>query len=89
MAVSFVLDESWRFIRHNPDVIYKGTPIILAVYFISPVISITWEWLPWLWATYDISRRIPPEWINGTYASVKEYLLQRKDELMAKSSQGE
>jgi len=81
MTIKFVLEEGWRFLRHNPDIIYKGAPLLVAFYFVSPVITTTWAWLPWIWASYDIARRIPPEWVNGTYTSVKAYVIERTREL--------
>ena len=81
MTAKFVFEEGWRFIQRNPDLIYKGAPLALAAYFISPMIVTAWVWLPWIWVTYDIARRVPPEWINGTYTSVRDYLAQRRAEL--------
>lgn len=79
MAARFIVEEGWKFIQHNPDIIYKGAPLALAAYFVSPLIVTTWTYLPWIWASYDIVCRIPPEWIGGTYNSVKNYITQRKE----------
>lgn len=48
-----------KYIRDNPEILYKGIPIALAIYILSPTLFMAWEWLPWLWATYEIYNRIP------------------------------
>ena len=74
MAAKLVLEESWRFVRLNPDIVYKGAPVVVVAYFFSPIIITAWEWLPWIWVSYDIARRVPSEWVSGSYESVKDYL---------------
>lgn len=48
-----------EFIIKHPEIIYKGVPLIIAIYILSPAVIVIWHWLPWLWATYEVYRRIP------------------------------
>jgi len=48
-----------KYIQDHPEIIYKGVPLLIALYILSPVLFFTWEWLPWIWASYELYNRIP------------------------------
>jgi len=56
------------FLADHPEVLYKGVPLAVALYIFSPLLLTVWEWLPWLWASWEIYRRVP----SGTITAILE-----------------
>lgn len=53
------------------NLVIKGTPFVVAVYLLSPSLTIAWNWLPWLWSMWEIYRKIPA----GTFPVVFDFLV--------------
>jgi hypothetical protein len=59
-----------KFVTDHPGVIYKGVPLAVALYILSPVLVVVWRWLPWIWAVYEVYRHVPP----GSVPAAIEFL---------------
>ncbi len=62
-----------KYIKDNPRIFYKGVPLIIAIYILFPVLLMTWEWLPWIWASFELYNRIPPGTIPCAINLAKVY----------------
>ena len=62
-----------EYVRSRPDILYKGVPLLVAVYILSPVMFFAWEWMPWIWASYEIYRRVPLGIIATGWEATKTY----------------
>jgi len=47
------------YIGDNPQALYKGIPLIFAVYNMVPIISGVWAWLPCVYKIYQYTGYIP------------------------------
>lgn len=63
-----------HFVYNNPQVVYKGMPIFLAVYTFYPLLAFSWRIVPVVIASYDIYNRLPDGTIPTTLAMAKKYL---------------
>lgn len=61
------------YISDHPEIIYKGVPLAAACYILSPVLVLTWQYLPWLWAVYEIYSRLPTGSVSAVYALITRY----------------
>nr|QBK86409.1 MAG: uncharacterized protein LCMAC102_02040 [Marseillevirus LCMAC102] len=50
-----------KYVSDHPYLLYKGLPLIVAIYVLYPLIFTVWEWLPWIWSSYEICRKISPK----------------------------
>ena len=48
-----------NYIKDHPELLYKGIPLLMAIYMFSPIFILIWAYLPWIWALYTIYRQIP------------------------------
>ena len=70
-------DKIKQFVIDNPQVVYKGIPLLLAIYLFYPIILAGWYWLPWICATYEAYNRIPPGAISVAAEAIKRFLTYR------------
>lgn len=63
-----------QFLLDNPHVVFKGIPVLLAIYFFYPVLLVGWYYLPWVWVTFQVYQSIPPGTIPVTTGILKQYL---------------
>ena len=66
-----------QFLIDNPQVVYKGVPLLLFIYLFYPILLAGWYWFPWIWASYEAYNRIPPGAISVTIETVKQFLTYR------------
>jgi len=66
-----------NFVYNNPQILYKGMPILLAVYTFYPLIAFSWKIVPMAMAAYDIYNRIPSGTIPVTLGMAKNFLLKK------------
>jgi hypothetical protein len=62
-----------HFVYNNPQVLYKGMPVLLAVYTFYPLIAFSWQIVPVAMATYDIYNRLPSGTIPAALNTAKKY----------------
>jgi hypothetical protein len=53
-----------EYVKNNPEIIYKGIPLVVAIYIMHPTLFLFWNWLPWIWTSYEIYNRTPQPVIN-------------------------
>nr|QBK85629.1 MAG: uncharacterized protein LCMAC101_02240 [Marseillevirus LCMAC101] len=75
--VSSSVDKVKKFLADNPQVVYKGVPLLLFIYLFYPILLAGWYWFPWIWASYEIYNSIPPGAIPVTAEMVKQFLTYR------------
>ena len=75
------LEEIKTYILNNPSLIYKGIPLVMSAYILSPVFFLTWQWLPWLWACYELYTHIPEGTVPLLTGMVKLYM-EDKNEIL-------
>jgi len=63
-----------QFLIDNPQVVYKGIPLIMVIYLFYPVLLAGWYYLPWIWTTYQVYQTIPPGTIPVTTGILRQYL---------------
>lgn len=63
-----------QFILDNPQVVYKGIPVLMVIYFFYPFLLAGWYYLPWIWATFQVYQSIPPGSIPLTAGMAGQYL---------------
>ena len=61
------------FIRTNPGFIYKGTPLAILAYISFPYSLILLNWIPWIWAGYEVYHKIPPGSANALWTAIQSY----------------
>lgn len=66
-----------QFLVDNPQVVYKGAPLLLFIYLFYPILLTGWYWLPWIWAIYTIYRDMPSETISSVMR-LKKFILDEK-----------
>lgn len=55
------------YILSHPGILYKGLPLAVVVWMTYPLLSFAWAWLPWLLASYEVYRFIPPGSLSWIY----------------------
>jgi len=75
--VSSSVGKVKEFLVANPQVVYKGIPLLLVIYLFYPLLLAGWYWLPWIWASYEVYNRIPIGAIPVTTEMVKQFLTSR------------
>ena len=63
-----------QFIKDNPQVVYKGVPLMLAIYLLYPVFLVGWHWLPWMWSVYEFYYHMPSGTIPVATEMVRQFL---------------
>jgi len=69
--------EIWTYFKNfmasHPEIFYKGIPAIFFVYLSFPALILIWQWLPWIWAGYEIYHKIPPGTLTDLWLAMKAY----------------
>ena len=47
--VSSSVGKVKKFLVDNPQVVYKGIPLLMVIYLFYPLVLAGWYWLPWIW----------------------------------------
>ncbi len=63
-----------QFLVDNPQVVFKGVPVLMVIYLFYPAIAVGWYWFPWAWALYQAYNSIPTGTIPVTMQIVRTYL---------------
>ncbi len=73
-ALSMSYEGAKMYVKANPDIVYKGVPLAVLLYFASPLVMTAWCWLPWMYISYNVYNKIPTGTIPTTISSIKKYI---------------
>ena len=53
-----------EFVKENPQIVYKGVPFIIGVYYALPLLVLSWQWLPWIYVAYEVNKKANIAWMK-------------------------